>query len=212
MPAFPLRRQPASNVFVNDWKINFFTDAKKKIASIPFIRNLVEYVKGETDPNFRKLTSLLHWRADSAAITEADLNAIYKAVFGETGGTSLNGAKPVIEIIHEQARSCMTAGTGINFENKIVLAIAIRIGAEQFMAKKINDARFVAGIQSHQTQALLTKFKTLFAGETMAIETLDRVMLMTPENIHLNSFMYEPIVDMSDEHLRKLYGEVIALN
>ena len=192
------------NVFVNDWKINFFTDAKKKIASIPFIRNLVEDVKGETDPNFRKLTSLLHWRADSAAITEADLNAIYKAVFGETGGTSLNGAKPVIEIIHEQARSCMTAGTGINFENKIVLAIAIRIGAEQFMAKKINDARFVAGIQSHQTQALLTKFKTLFAGETMAIETLDRVMLMTPENIHLNSFMYEPIVDMSDEHLRKL--------
>ena len=34
---------------------------------------------------------------------------------------------------------------------------------------------------------------------------------MTPENIHLNSFMYEPIVDMSDEHLRKLCREVVAL-
>jgi hypothetical protein len=34
---------------------------------------------------------------------------------------------------------------------------------------------------------------------------------MTPENIHLNSFMYEPIVDMSDEHLKKLYKNVMAL-
>jgi len=30
------------------------------------------------------------------------------------------------------------------------------------------------------------------------------VMLMTPENIHLNSFMYEPIVDMNDDQLRRL--------
>jgi len=34
---------------------------------------------------------------------------------------------------------------------------------------------------------------------------------MTPENIHLNSFMYEPIVDMSAEHLTKLYKAVLAL-
>jgi hypothetical protein len=37
------------------------------------------------------------------------------------------------------------------------------------------------------------------------------VALMTPENIHVNSFMYEPIVDMSDEHLKKLYADVKKL-
>jgi hypothetical protein len=37
------------------------------------------------------------------------------------------------------------------------------------------------------------------------------VLLMTPENIHLNSFMFEPILDMSDEHLRLLYREALAL-
>src|SRR5262249_16051319 len=51
------------NVFVNDWKTHFFDDNKKKIASIPFIRNLVEYRKGEADPTFIKLTSLLHWKS-----------------------------------------------------------------------------------------------------------------------------------------------------
>lgn len=40
---------------------------------------------------------------------------------------------------------------------------------------------------------------------------MDRVVLMTPENIHLNSFMYEPILDMSDEHLRRIYEQVKAL-
>jgi ABC-type uncharacterized transport system ATPase subunit len=198
------------NVFLNDWKPNFFSDSKKKIASIPFLRNLVEYREGDSDQKFMKLTSLLHWKADSAAITEAQLDAIYNEMFA-SAGVSANGARSMIDIIHEQAKLCMNAGVGINFENKIVLAIAIRIGAEQFMVKKINDPPFVAGISSNQTQALLTQFKKLFSSDVRSIGILDRVMIMTPENIHLNSFMYEPIVDMSDEHLRRLYGDVIAL-
>ena len=35
---------------------------------------------------------------------------------------------------------------------------------------------------------------------------------MTPENIHLNAFMYEPIPDMSDDSLKALYSEVCNLN
>jgi len=57
----------------------------------------------------------------------------------------------------------------------------------------------------------LEKFKELFGGDVGNIETIQRVVLMTPENIHLNSFMYEPIVDMSDEHLKKLYQDVLTL-
>jgi hypothetical protein len=91
-----------------------------------------------------------------------------------------------------------------------VLSIAVRLGAERFMVAKISDAAFVAGIDSNQTPALLTKFRKKFPNSA-AIETIQKVVLMTPENIHLNSFMYEPILDMSDEHLRKLYGEVLAL-
>jgi hypothetical protein len=198
------------NVFLNDWKKNFFTDPRKKIASIPFLRNLIEYREGESDPKFGKLTSLLHWKADSAAISEADLDAIYNEMFN-TKAVSSNGARPMIDILREEAQKCLGAGLGINLENKIVLAIAIRIGAEQFIVKKIKDAAFVEAIDSHQTERLVTKFKEMFSGEAEAIKTLERVMLMTPENIHLNSFMYEPIVDMSDEHLRKLYADVTGL-
>jgi len=205
--------KPASgirNIFVKDWKPNFFADPKKRIASIPFIRNIIEYTKGETDPDFLKLTSLLHWKDDSAAITQDDLDAIYKNVFGGNGNYGA-GNKTVIDAIHQEAKECIKANESINFENKIVLSIAIRMDAEEFMVRKIADPAFVNAIGFNQTPKLLEKFKEKFGAEITTINVIQRVLLMTPENIHLNSFMYEPILDMSDEHLRKLYLEVLAL-
>ena len=198
------------NIFVNDWKPRFFTDPKKRIASIPFIRNIIEYTKGDQDPTYIKLTSLLHWKPDSTGITEGDLDSIYKAVFGGTGAWP-DGSLSVIDSIAREANLCRLAGDGANFENKIVLSIAIRIAAEHFMVQKISDPGFLASIKSDQTAALFDKYRKLNGGEANAIETIQRVMLMTPENIHLNSFMYEPILDMSDEHLRKLYVDVLKL-
>ena len=79
------------------------------------------------------------------------------------------------------------------------------------MIRKINDANFVANIDANQTFKLFAKFKKLFGGDTGALEVIQRVILMTPESIHLNSFMYEPILDMSDEHLKRLHQAVVAL-
>lgn len=198
------------NVFVKDWKPSFATEPKKKIACIPFMRNLIEYTRDATDADFLKLTSFLRWKVDSVQITIADLDAIYNGLLSLTIA-SANGAATVISLIEHEAGECLTATDGINFENKIVLAIAIRLAAEQFMVAKINDPAFVAGIDSNQTPRLPRKFHELFSAKVATINVLQRVVLMTPENIHLNSFMYEPILDMSDGHLRKLYGEVKAL-
>lgn len=198
------------NVFVKDWKPNFAADPKKKIACIPFMRNLIEYTKDATDIDFIKLTSLLHWKADSDQITISDLDLIFNRLFGQNVA-SAEGAKTVMALVEHEASECLKAAEGINFENKIVLAMSIRLTAERFMVKRINDPAFTAGIDSNQTPKLLKKFRELFGTELKTLKILQRVALMTPENIHLNSFMYEPILDMSDGHLRKLYGEVIML-
>jgi hypothetical protein len=198
------------NVFVKDWKPKFFVDPKKKIASIPFMRNLIEYTKSDGDADFFRLTSLLHWKTDSETITVTDLDAIYNRLFSTTGA-SPDGTTSVIQLIQAEAVNCLTAPEGINFENKVLLSIATRLAAEQFMIGKISDPTFVATIDSNQTPKLLKKYRALFAAELVSIGILQRVTSMTPENIHLNSFMYEPILDMSDEHLRRLYTDVIGL-
>ncbi len=209
-----LKLEPArgiKNIFVNDWKPNFFKDTKKRIASIPFIRNLIEYTKGSDDPNYLKLTSLLHLKIDSDAITQADLAAIYNSLFGES--VQINDPdKKVFDILNEEVQSCLTAHEGLNFENKIVLSIAIRLEAEKFMLKKINDTNQTNAIIENQTKELFDLYKKKFAAELDNQIIIGRVLLITPETIHLNSFMYEPILDMSDEHLRSLYRDVQKLN
>lgn len=199
------------NVFIRDWKAAFFVSPLKKVACISFMRNLIEYTRSENDPEFLKLTSLLHWKVDSAAILVSDLDAIYNGLFG-TNGTSADPSQAVVTVIQQEAERCLIAPEGINFPNKVVLAIATRLVAERFMAARINDPSFLAGISSAQTGVLVRKFQELFPAEGDTHGILQRVALMTPENIHLNSFMYEPILDMSDRHLRKLFTDVLELH
>jgi predicted transposase YbfD/YdcC len=199
------------NVFARDWKPNFFKDERKKVASIPFLRNLIEMTTGEADPDYVRLTGMLHWKPGvTDAIKAADLDTIYNALC-KTKETSADPARPIVDLIMEQADGCMKAGAvTLGLENKIVLAVGIRLKAERFMIARIADPAFVAAIHDNQTQELVKEFKKRFAKDP-ASKVLDQVALMTPENIHVNSFMYEPIVDMSDSHLRKLYERVSGL-
>lgn len=199
-----------SNIFVNDWKPAFFHDEKKRVASIPFMRNLVEFTRGDEDPNFLKLTGLLHVKPGSETITQGELDTIYNGLFGTTGACA-QPDKAVFASIEEAAAQCVSAPEGTNFENKIVLAIAVRLAAERYMIATIADATFTDSIASNQTGRLLGRLKKDHADKRAEVKVLERVALMTPENIHLNSFMYEPILDMSDEHLRRLFQDVSAL-
>ena len=63
--------------------------------------------------------------------------------------------------------------------------------------------------KGNQTRELLNGYKQF--GEENAVSVLEDVTIMTPENIHLNSFMYEPIMDMDIVELIALYKQVKEL-
>jgi hypothetical protein len=192
------------------WKNNL-DKQEMLIASIPFVRNLAEYT-GD-NPNFIKLTSLLHIKTDTQSMKISDLETIYKEILKDKVTLVLeNPNKLVIDSIFESAKS-ISNGTDevIELENKITLAIGIRLKSEIFMISKINDTEFVNSITKNQTFKLNQKYIDLFPLELENIELLEQVNLMTPENIHLNSFMYEPILDMGNIHLKELYKRVKEL-
>jgi hypothetical protein len=92
----------------------------------------------------------------------------------------------------------------------IYCSCVLRLADARGIDTRINDAAFAAGIDSNRTPELLKKSPALFSTELATIDVLQRVVRMSPENIQLNSFMHEPILDISDGNLRKLYGEVVA--
>jgi|CXWL01.1.fsa_nt_gi hypothetical protein len=198
------------NVFVNDWKKKFFVEDRKKVASIPFLRNLIEFAKGPEEPSFLLLTSMLHWKAETPSLTVGQLDAVYHEVCGGAA-SSPDPNRLVVDLIDAEAGACAGQPSSMGLSSKVVLAMGIRLGAERYMVNKLADPAFVNSIVAHQTQALLERFRKVFPNESQALSVLGRVALMTPENIHLNSFMYEPILDMSADHLCRLHANLQAL-
>lgn len=195
------------------WKSGLAQNSAFLVASIPFVRNLAEYCHGVTSPHYLKLTSLLHIKADSPTLTIGDLEASFKATLLDQATLTLqNPAGSAMQLIYDEAEALAAkADDDVELESKVILSIGIRLKAEEFMIAKINEPAFVNSISSNQTFELYSRFSSAFPGASEQIMVLSQVNLMTPENIHLNSFMYEPILDMSALHLYDLYRKVKAL-
>jgi len=198
-----------NNPFIKDWK-NALNDNKKLIASIPFIRNIIEYTKSDDDGDYLILTSLLHFKDNTESLILENLKDIFLRTIPSLTFPDNNLTTKVVDLVFETADECLAADEGINLENKIVLSIAIRLKTEQFMIQQIDNQEFTDELNSkkNQTWQLVKKFEETFNNEKKAIDIIKRVQLITPENIHINSFMYEPILDMGDFELRKLYEDV----
>lgn len=181
------------------------------IAAIPFLRNLAEYT-GD-DESYLQLTSLLHHKADTDQFTVSMLEGKIKGILSDQDDLALSrGELAVSTLIFEVADSLVNENTEeLQLEDKIVLSIAIGLKAEKVMIREIDDQQFWEDIDKNQTVTLIKRYRADFPKETTKIRLFERVNLMTPENIHINSFMYEPILDMSPVYLRRLYVELEGL-
>ena len=198
-----------NNIF-NIWKNNLNND-RILIASIAFVRNLCEYLEEKNSVNYIKLTSLLHLKEDTENLTVEDLEIIYQQIW-KIPINLKDKERKVISIINKEAdKIIVESSESVNLENKIVLSIAIRLLAEKFMINTINNEEKIKKIKKNQTTGLysIIKKENLVSKEVMAL--LEQVNIMTPENIHINSFMFEPILDLSDNHLKKLYCKLKEL-
>ena len=174
------------------------------LASIPMVRNLFEY-SGDKDGNYKKLTNFLHYKEGTSELKIEELKNIYHY---KLKSENVDKIENVDANYFENLKNCcnkiIKKKSYFNLEVKIILSIAIRLLAEKFMIKKIGNP---VEITSNQTRELFDQYVRQFPDEKN-IQLLERVNLMTPENIHLNSFMYEPILDMEDRELRELYEDI----
>jgi hypothetical protein len=120
--------------------------------------------------------------------------------------------QPVINLIESESLALLNCDPDeLSLDGKITLSIGIRLKAEELLITRINDPAFVASLGKNQTSKLIKKYRNSNAADDEVLKSMQKVQLMTPENIHLNSFMYEPILDLSGFHLQSLYREVKEL-
>ncbi|MGD1949916.1 MAG: hypothetical protein ACFB14_09745 [Leptolyngbyaceae cyanobacterium] len=198
------------------WRRNYFKDEAILISMIPFVRNLVEYKYGASCDDYQKLTSMLHVKADTNNLKLSDLEAlIHKTISGESLDAAFNRECSVIDQIYQAADRLCTdeIEDEVCLEKKVTLSIATRLKAEEFMWRHVIDASPISNMQTGKLFDRLVKEKDTNDQEFIhAKKILSQVILMTPENIHINSFMYEPLMDMSNHHLITLYQQVKSLS
>lgn len=214
---------------------------KNFLAMIPFVRNLVEYgkdlkiyskshINSKFSTDFELLTALLHEKTGTSNIKFSDLSEIYNAYLGieAFAPDDPNANKSIVRALYDICDQLTTGDAEL--EDKILLSMAIRHKAESFMKDELNaysgqlawkknkrdkatgnssDFLSFVNSKSNQTRELLNGYKQI--ADQWKLHILENVAIMTPENIHLNSFMYEPILDMDILELLDLYKQVKAL-
>ena len=211
--------QYTKNIFMYYKKslVNKYSD-NIMVASIPFVRNLIEYTEGDDNEDYLTLTSVLHYKENTRKITLKQIQDIFNKYWFKKEPTTFavdRESESVYDILIQESEK-ITDIEKLEIENKLILSMAIRLIGEEYMQNKIisdvaNGKDILKGIFSNKNQSawLINEYKKHINDDAM--NTLEIVAMITPENIHLNSFMFEPILDMSLKHLYKIYYDVKAL-
>ena len=211
--------QYTKNIFMYYKKslVNKYSD-NIMVASIPFVRNLIEYTEGDDNEDYLTLTSVLHYKENTRKITLKQIQDIFNKYWFKKEPTTFavdRESESVYDILIQESEK-ITDIEKLEIENKLILSMAIRLIGEEYMQNKIisdvaNGKDILKGIFSNKNQSawLIKEYKKHINDDAM--NTLEIVAMITPENIHLNSFMFEPILDMSLKHLYKIYYDVKAL-
>lgn len=189
------------------------------VASIPFVRNLIEYTEGDDNEDYLTLTSVLHYKENTKEITLNQIQDIFNKYWCKKEPTTFavgRESELVYDILMQESEK-ITDIEKLEIENKLILSMAIRLMGEEYIQNKIisdlsNGQDILKDIFSKKNQSawLIKEYKKHINDDAM--NTLEIMAMITPENIHLNSFMFEPILDMSLKHLYKIYNDVKALS
>ena len=185
---------------------------KYMIALIPFVRNIVEYTKGVSSSEYISLTSYLHMFKETKSLTLSDLYTIISSNILVEHNKRGDLCGNYYEKLEREAHNVLISEDDISITNKLLLSISIRLKAEEFVRKTLPE-QCVKRLENSDkyTFLLFDEYKRTYPQDIKGCSVLTKVLMMTSENIHLNNFMFEPIIDLSLEHLKELYSEVTKL-
>lgn len=195
--------------------ISRINEAKSFIGLIPFARNIIEYTDGADAPDYALLTSCLHYKDDTNNIKCSQLYDVFKNRINSIGAKVIDfGEKKYYVLLMESAEDLANGNfNDVDLPSKLVLSIAIRLLADKYMKSVLTSDQLAgAKLSKNQTGVLFERMKQYYSGSHPdTIRLLNKAFMYTSETIHLNNFMFEPLVDVSMIQLIDLYKQVKTL-
>ncbi len=166
--------------------------------AIPYLREAKTILQEDTS----LLTSCLHYKANTKNIKIKDILSFFPRK-----NLAIDGEKLYLDGLKELADR-MSEFDEYDLAKKTILSICCRV----FFEEKIIDNNFsiVEEINCNQFAYLKEMYKEKL--NENVVHLMDKIQLATPEFIHVNAFMYEPLVDIDGKYLKEIYEEVINLD
>lgn len=196
---------------------------RRLLAMIPFARNIAEYLYGQC-PEYLLLTKCLHFRVgvkEKTAVSIKHLVDVFKRIFPSLKekkwmkGLEPHGHENYYAFLCKVAHRICKSSNNSTLEHKMVLAIAIRVAAEKYlygimnMATQVTLDRKMFGEMLEEFKRIVKEKRGIFEREyNEKGQDLAKVAIMATEYIHVNSFMYEPLIDTGIKPLADLYSRV----
>lgn len=165
--------------------------------AIPYLREIKTILLEDT----KILDSCLHYKEDTSKLQIKDIllqfpsNAIKNLKIDE----NVNYMKKLFEIADNLSRF-----DDFDIVKKTILSLSCRLLIERKII--VNNFNLLTNINTNQTAQLLDLY-----GEKLFPDVkkyLEAVQLSTPEFIHANTFMYEPLIDIDGKYLFDLYNQI----
>jgi hypothetical protein len=190
------------------WKIK--NDEVSLITILPFLRNIIEMQEGINHSDYAKISDFLHFNLNTASISLTDLSQIF--INNNIDFSSLT-TNNYWELIISEVKKIVRPVQESDIQKKILLGIFIRLSSDYLLLTKyrannsgsdpiITSRNWTRALHNQSLEYLSTDEKKLY----------DRAITVSPSFIHVNSFMYEPLIDIGTDRLLEVAQELIAVN
>ena len=165
--------------------------------AIPYLREIKTILLEDT----KILDSCLHYKEDTSKLQIKDIllqfpsNAIKNLKIDE----NVNYMKKLFEIADNLSRF-----DDFDIVKKTILSLSCRLLIERKII--VNNFNLLTNINTNQTAQLLDLYGEKLFPDVK--KNLEAVQLSTPEFIHANTFMYEPLIDIDGKYLFDLYNQI----
>lgn len=209
-------------IFFLDWIKEL--NNRKFIALIPYVRNIIQFTnKIENNDDYKTLTKVLHI-SDTNLVSNKKVK--YNEIFDifskyikfpddiiekwENNSELLEIYNEANDVLDQYKNDKLELKLELELELKVVLSIAIRLKSEEYMIKKlklngVDDKEINQNKQTGQLFNLCLKNKLIPQNDQLILK---KALIIMPENVHINSFMYEPLIDTELEDLIKSYNDI----
>ena len=196
----------------NMWKNN--PDSTKFIALIPFARTILQ-LQDNHDPNIDVVLRYLHY---DVALEKQQMNDIINLLMSKLNVNSCPSGISIsdcyLNVLSDiSSNICSSYIKETSLEDKIVVGLYLRVFLERFLTKKIIDSAGHNPIitdEHRRTRELYTQCEQYLSQEEK--DSIETINIVCPPYVHVNSFMYEPLIDVGGEELKKQYAFLSNLN